>query len=384
MGYLTINGNNLDSRVLINSVNVTIGRQSITEQPIPGTFTCQFYLEQSASLAYPIEIGNKCTYAIKNPSAASGQTQVFSGTISDISISLQWGSGKGLYLYTIYAVDGLADLPKYQIGISGYAKTYEGTRITNILNEAATLYGYTISTAEIDLPGDYEIAVYNGGQTDAYSLIQEAANSAMGTFYWDQLNSCYRYCTYTARKTRTPITIAASNLIAADFNLSVTSNEVCNVTQLSYGTGALGTQYSDYDSVIKYGPRAGVRNTTLHNSSDANSIAQILLAARKDPDYNLTSITLNSAILSNSLRNSLAKVEVGSIVYVTGLPTKELHDFTGFVESYTWTADRGQDIIQMTLSSTTQQYTYTLWNQLNSTDTWQTYATATTTWGDLT
>lgn len=381
MALLSIGGVNLDNRAIIDSLSVNIGRQSINEQPLPGTFNCTFYLGKNETID-PIEIGDQVLYAVKSPASTGGQVQVFSGLVTDIQISLQWGSGTGLYMYSITAVDPLALLNQFIIGGSGYAKAYEGNRIKDILNEVYTKYGQSIDVSDIESPGNYEIAVYNNGLIDAYTLCTEAANSAMGTFYWNQKDFRLRYCTYTTRKNRPVTTLDAGDLVAADFALTASANNICNATQLAYAAGN-GTLYKDTDSITKYGAKAGLRTTTLHNLSDANSIAQILLATRKDPNYNLNSITVNTAIVSDSLKAQLANIEVGTRIQVTNLPTNELEFFDGFVEAYNWTAARGQDILQMTVSSIEQQYSYTLWNQLNGTDTWQTYATATTKWSDI-
>jgi hypothetical protein len=118
--------------------------------------------------------------------------------------------------------------------------------------------------------------------------------------------------------------------------------------------------------------------------ADANSQAQILLASRKAPSIGLTSLSVNTAVISDALNTSLANIEIGTRIVIYDLPTPELQSFEGFIEGYTWTSARGQNIIQMTLSNADELYPYTLWNDLNGTDTWNTYALATTKWSDLT
>ena len=383
MGYLTIGANNLDNRAIITSVNVRIGRSSITQQPQPGTFTCSFYLGADETI-YPVQVGTNCDYYVYDSTATGSKRQVFAGTVTDVQINLNWANGTGIYEYNITAVDGLAALSKYVVGSGGYSKQYEGSRIKAILNDITATYGQVVDQTDIESPGSYELAVYNSGQSDAYTLCTEAANSAMGTLYWNQQDFRLKYVSYLTRKSNTQIILDEGDVLAGDFSLTASSNEICNATQLTYGTGSLSTQYQDATSIGLYGAKAGVRNTTLHNVSDANSIAQILLETRKDPNYNLTSITLNTAILSDSVKTELAQLEVGTRIAINSLPTTELTSFYGFVEGYTWTAARGQDIITMTLSATDQQYAFTLWSQLNGTDTWNTFATSTTQWGDLT
>jgi hypothetical protein len=182
----------------------------------------------------------------------------------------------------------------------------------------------------------------------------------------------------------TEISLSIDDVLAADYVLNQSTNTVVNQVALTYGGGSTGTTYDDATSQTTYGIRSGTRETTLHNSADADSQAQILLASRKAPSIGLKSLTINTAIVDDALKTDLALVEVGTRINITDLPTPELQSFDGFIEGYTWTKARGQDIIQMNLSSVDELYPYTLWNELNGTDTWNTYALSTTKWSDLT
>lgn len=379
MVYLSIGANtNLDNRTLIESVNCTFGRTTITSQPSPAVFRCTFIVAPGESI-YPININDQVQYFVYDPTVTGvNKRLVFLGNVSDIDITLDWRNGQGLYQYSITAIDGLAQLNNWLVGGSGYAKQYEGNRIKSILQEAYP----SIDVTGIESPGAYEIAVYNNGKTDALSLCQEAAQSAMGTFYWQHNANRLKYVSYNTRNSATPIMLTTNDVLAGDFQVTTSTNEVCNSVTVAYAAGN-STTYTDTDSKNLYGLKAGTRSTALHNLTDANSQAQIFLATRKDPTPNLSSLTVNLALVSDSLRGQLAQVEVGTFIGINALPTAELQSFYGYVEGYTWTAARGQDILQMTLSSKEQQYAYTLWNQLNATDTWNTYALSTTTWNDI-
>ena len=379
MTYLNIGANTgIDNKTLIESINCTFGRQSITQQPQPAVFRCSFIVGPGESI-YPININDPVDYSVYDSAVnIINRRLVFSGYVTDVQVNLQWSNGQGLYQYSITAVDYLAQLNSWNTSAS-FVKDYEGNRIKSVLQS----FYPSIDVTGIESPGAYEIAVYNSGATDALTLCQEAANSAMGTFYFQHNANRLKYVSYTTRQAYTPIVLTTSDILAGDFGLTASSNDVCNSVTLTYGTGSSGTTYSDATSIAAYGTRAGTRSTTLHNVADANSQAQIILATRKDPNYNLTSITVNTATISDALRTELNQVEVGTAIEVNGLPTSEVGSFTGYVEAYSWSAARGQDILQMTLSSKEQQYAFTLWNQLNNTDTWNTYALSTTTWNDI-
>jgi hypothetical protein len=377
--YLTINGYGVDDYAMITSLSCTHGRSDINQQPSPSTFKVSLQLTPGATFPTSVTLGSQVLWQIYDSTGFDDKRIIFFGTISDIQTSLQWSNGNGIYFYEITAVDYLATLSN-KTTRSGFARQYAGDRIADIL----TAFGY--DTSGITTPGDYELKVHSSGTTDnALTLAQGAAQSSMGVLYCQpNSNGRIKYQTYLDRKANTEISLSTNDVLAADYVLSTSTNTVVNQVTLSYGSGALGTTYNDTTSQATYGIRSGTRETTLHDAADANSQAQLLLASRKAPSIGLTSLTVNTAIVSDALNTSLANIEVGTRIVIYDLPTPELQSFEGFIEGYTWTSARGQNIIQMTLSNADELYPYTLWNDLNGTDTWNTYALATTKWSDLT
>jgi hypothetical protein len=324
-------------------------------------------------------LGAEVKWAIYDSTGTNSQTIIYTGTISDIQTSLQWSNGNGIYFYDITAVDNLATLGN-KTTASGFAKAFAGDRLISILA------GFGYNTSDITNPGDYEIKVHSSGTvTNALTLAQEAAQSSMGILYCQpNSNGRIKYQTYLDRKANTEISLSTDDVLSGDYVLNTSTNTVVNQVALTYGSGNTGTTYNDATSQATYAIRSGTRDTTLHNLADANSQAQILLASRQAPSIGLTSLSVNTAVVSDALNTSLANIEVGTRIVIYNLPTPELQSFEGFIEGYTWTSARGQNIIQMTLSNADELYPYTLWNDLNNTDTWNTYALSTTQWSDLT
>jgi hypothetical protein len=377
--YLYINGKAVDDYAIVTSLSCTHGRSDINQQPSPGTFRVSLHLTPGATFPTSITLGSEIGWNIYDSTASGNQRLIFLGKISDIQTSLQWSNGNGIYFYDITAVDNLATLNN-KTTTSSFAKQYAGTRIAAIL----TAFGY--DTSGITTPGDYEIMAHSSGTvTNALTLAQEAAQSSMGILFCQpNSNGRIKYQTYLDRKANTEISLSTDDVLSGDYVLNTSTNTVVNQVALTYGSGATGTTYNDTTSQATYAIRSGTRDTTLHNLADANSQAQILLASRKAPSIGLTSLSVNTAVISDALNSSLAQVEVGTRIVIYDLPTPELQSFEGFIEGYTWTSARGQNIIQMTLSNADELYPYTLWNDLNGTDTWNTYALATTKWSDLT
>ena len=376
--YLTINGYGVDSYAIITAISCTHGRSDINQQPSPSTFRAQLQLSPGQTFPTSVMLGSQVQWSIYDSAGTGSKTSIFQGFISDIQTSLQWSNGNGIYFYDITAVDNLATLSN-KTTANGFAKAYAGDRLISILA------GFGYNTSDITNPGDYEIAVHSSGTlNNALELAQSAAQSSMGILYCQPKNGRIKYQTYLDRKSNTEITLSTSDVLSADYVLNTSTNTVVNRVALTYGTGATGTTYNDTASQTTYGVRSGTRETTLHNSGDANSQAQILLASRKAPSVGLTSLTVNTAVVNDALNTSLANIEVGTRIVIYNLPTPELSSFQGFIEGYTWSSARGQNIIQMTLSNAQDLYPYTLWSELNGTDTWNTYALSTTKWSDIT
>lgn len=373
---LKIGSVTLDDYADITSINAVVGRTTITEQPSPSTFSCSFSIFENQFIG-TININDIIRWKI---SPSGTQYQIFFGYVTDISITTSnWGSGTGLVTYQITGVGSLNDLNRVTVGGAGYAKEFAGTRIYNILTDAG------ITTTGITTPGDYEIAVYNDGPTDALSLAQLAANSSMGVLFEDHANDgLLTYQTYANRKNNTQITLTNADISASNFGASSSINNVINQASVTYAAGT-STIFDNTTSQTTYGRvLSGSRDTTLHNLTDANTIAEILLASKASAIYNLSTIEINLAYVSSTLKAQLAAVKVGTRIHVTGIPFNEITSFDGFVEGFTWKTARNQEIVTLNVVNYGTQYPYTLWNQLNGTSTWNTIYTSTTKWSDVT
>lgn len=384
MAKLLIAGHNVADRTYIQSVNCTIGRTTVTEQPSAGTISCELGLDINSNAFYGVELGDTIEWHLDDP-ASGGTIRVFFGEITDISITLEhWGAGAGIRTYRITGIGMLGALNRQLTNSNAYIKQYSGNRIASIL-ATAEWHGVSYSTvSSIDTTNGYEIAATNNGIVSCLAFAQEAANSALGCLFEDHSTKQIVYKSYTGRQSSTTIALTTDDVLASSFSLSKSSTDVANDVRLTYGSsGASSSTFSDGTSKGIYGIKTGVKETTLHNLTDANSIAEILLASRNTPEFNLTSITIDTAAISDSLRQQLLQVKVGTQIFITDLPTDELSTFEGFIEGFSWSSQVGHDQITLNLSNYGNNYPYTLWNQLNSTDTWNTYATSTTKWSQI-
>ena len=190
-GVTQYSGNNL------SNINITLGRQSITDQPQPGYAKIELWTSSDD----PLEaITLSTSVQVYIDKGTSGTQQIFEGIVSDIDITLEADGNQGsIAKYSLTCVGPLAQLQKRLVGAAGYSKEFDGTRVYNILAEAyltnwsdvsptLTWAGVPTGTTwasydavalnlinnlntNVDQPGQYELQAYSAGETNAYDLV---------------------------------------------------------------------------------------------------------------------------------------------------------------------------------------------------------------------
>jgi hypothetical protein len=341
----------------------------------------------------------------------AGTQEIFAGIISDIDISLQaYGSAGSIAVYSITAVGPLSQLNRHLVGGGNYAKEFDGTRILNILSEAflqswsdlaatvtwndlpteTTWASYDATnvalvnnlTANVDVPGIYELMLYSSGENDAYTLAQQAANSGRGVL-WEGGNGQLYYDDYASRASAIPLTLIADDILARGLRTAAQWGEIVNDVNVTYRAGTENAR--DENSIIQYGQLSGARTTQLHNSADALSQAQDFLESRAYPRMYPDTITipLHSPTVSDATRNALAAVYNGLRVKTSALPAVFGTTFDGFVEGYTWNLTRYTAELTLTCSAYSETYLSIIWLQIPPTTTWAGYTPSTQKWDDL-
>jgi hypothetical protein len=403
---VTFNGNVTYADQTISSISIRSGRNDVTEQPQPGYASIQLWTDASE----PLDVALSQSVSISIDKGTTGTQDIFYGTISDIDISLSaYGSDGSIAIYSITAIGPLANLNRRLVGASNYAKEYDGTRILNILTEAfltewddvsPTLTwaglptGVTWSSydavgqglvddlvANIDTPGQYELQAYSGGETDAYALAVQAANSGRGVL-WENGTGSLHYDDYLARATATPLVLTADDILAQGLRTAAQWGEIVNDATLTYRAGEASAR--DEQSIIIYGQLSGTRSTQLHNLADAEAQAADFIESRAYPRMYPEQITipLHSPTVSDATRDSLAAVYNGLRINTTALPAVFGTTFDGFVEGYTWNLTRYTAELALTCSAYSETYSSIIWYQVPPTQTWATY-NASIQWEDL-
>jgi len=391
----------------ISSISIRSGRNDVTTQPQPGFASIDLWTDASE----PLNVALSQSVSISINKGTSGTQEIFAGIISDIDISLQaYGSDGSIAIYSITAVGPLSQLNRHLVGASGYAKEFDGTRILNILSEAflqswsdvsptltwaqlpagTTWASYDATnqalvdnlTANVDVPGQYELQAYLAAEADAYTLTTQAANSGRGVL-WEGGDGDLHYDDYQSRASATPLTLTANDILARGLRTAAQWGEIVNDANVTYRSGTANAR--DEQSVILYGQLSGTRSTQLHNLSDAQNQAADFIRSRAFPRMYPEQITvpLHSPTVSDSTRDALAAVYNGLRINTTALPAVFGTTFDGFVEGYTWNLTRYTAELALTCSAYSETYSSIIWYQLSPTLTWAGYTPSTTEWQDL-
>jgi len=392
----------------ISSIFVSLGRRDIYEQPLPGIASVQLWTD--ADTALNVKLSDSIQIQIQD-STATYQT-IYTGIISDLDISLsEYGSVGSIALYNITAVGPLSLVNKHTTGGNGFAKEFDGTRVLNILTDVflqdwsevvPTLAWGDVSNIatwenwdgtnitlvndlvdDIDVPGTYELEHYTGGVTDALALVQSAAQSGRG-FLFEAPDGSIHYDSYDARASYVPLTLTGDDLLAAGLRQAAQWAEIVNDVTVVYKNNA-EAYAADYTSQQSYGQLAGTRSTTLEHAADAQSQATAFLKSRAFPRTYPEELTipLHSPTVTDTTRDALISMMVGSAVYTQELPAVFGTTFDGFVEGMNWSLTRYTADLTLVCSALSETYPHKVWLQIAPGVTWASYTPITDEWTDL-
>ncbi len=404
---VTFAGGTIYADNTISSISIRMGRNDVTTQPQPGFASISLWTDASE----PLNIALSQQVSVSINKGTSGTQEIFAGIISDIDISLQaYGSDGSIAVYTITAVGPLSQLNRHLVGGSNYAKEFDGTRILNILSEAflqswndlsatitwndlpseTTWASYDATnvalvdnlTANVDVPGVYELMAYSDGEADAYTLAVNAANSGRGVL-WEGGDGDLHYDDYASRASASPLTLTADDILAQGLRTQAQWGEIVNDVNVTYRAGTENAR--DENSIIQYGQLSGTRTTQLHNAADALTQANDFLESRAYPRMYPETITipLHSPTVTDATRDALAAVYNGLRVNTSALPAVFGTTFDGFVEGYTWNLTRYTAELALTCSAYSETYLSIIWDQIPPTTTWAGYTPSTQEWDDL-
>ena len=380
----------------LSGLTITSGRTDIYSQPVAGY--CNLTLIETTESSIPYEINDAVTIEVQN--SAGVYVYLFGGFITDVSISVfSSGAVATSQKVNIIATGALARLNR-AVWTANLSHEFDGDRIATLLSSvlfdawnevpAATTWAtYDATTTwanaensgygEIDTPGDYELHSQTGVNATVYALASAAATSGLGYIYEDSQGRIgYADSTHRGEYLATYgyVDLDGNHATGPGLQITKKAGDVRNSVTVSYGAdSSLSTTDSDAASISLYGQLAAQVTTTLRHLHDAQAQAAFYLDIRAYPQYEMKQITfpVTNPEIDNSDRDALLNVFMGQPLNIVNLPSNMVNgEFQGFVEGWTWTANRNSLSLTLTVSPVSYSLQAFRWNSVPAAETWQT------------
>lgn len=388
-----INGTPVTNYTL-EGVSITMGRQDIQQQANSGYATIQFL-----NLPYSdVEIFDLISVTIDN--YAGVDTTIFTGTVTNVSVSVLNAGTTNTFITQISASGGLSELAAKEANIVGYLEQKDGDRIVSVISDTFGLKwnelpatqvwtDYTTETwsdllgvniSNIDTPGTYDLfdSTALPDPMNALTYVQTVADSGSG-FIYETPTGGIGYQDQNARAdyvTANGFVALSKNYILADgINVSTSRNDIINDVIVTYGANEDRVEVEELDSISAYGRVTQSVQTYLKNSGDADTLADrlVLLNAYPTPIIQGIGIQINAPAMSSTLLNNLVGVFFGMPISVTDFPTLLYpNQFFGYVEGWTWSIDRFTARLDLNVSDLTFSAVPVAWQDVYVGENWST------------
>ena len=372
------------------------GRDDIYTQPNPSYL--QITLVALSGQTLPFDINDSLALQVKDSSA--NYVNIFGGDITDISIEVaQSGNQSTVVSYTLLAMGSLVKLAK-EIYNDSLSQDFDGDQmfvllsysLTNSWNEvpaAQDWAGYDATTTwanaeniglgEVDRPGLFEMENRSAQPDTVYNIASDIANSALGYLYEDnQGNIGYADADHrqTYLTTNGYTEVSANTALSQGLRTTIKAADVRNDIYINYGNN-FGSQVTatDATSIANYGYRAETINSFIHDSDNAQEVADRYITLRSAPYPVFDSITfpITNSEIDDSDRDALLGVFMGQPIHVTDLPIQfQNSSFEGYVEGWRWSTRFNELFLTINLSPVNFSQVAMRWNTVPIDEAWNT------------
>lgn len=362
---VTIGGVSFTGRAL-NGVTISMGRNSVWSQARAGY--CSIDLVNLTNSHWNLQINDSVVVKIKN--SLNVDVTLFTGKLRSTNSKVNaTGSTANVVVQNVVAIGPMADMSRVLTGGTSWAKEYDDARLSRIL----TASGVTIDV--VDTPGNYEFSAVTKDVSDCYSYAAYYANMGFGYIY-ETASGKVGY----ANESRRTVDVATNGYLSIPTNVilgrSVSSEksfkDLLNNLRLIWKNGQIKTA-SNTASISAYGDAAATIETELEDGAQAEFQTQRYVAMRSQPQTNLNSFTiqLDSSTMTNTLRDNLLGVKLGTAIQISGLPTGILDGtFNGFVENHIFTINQNQAQLTILATDSTLSITPTRWQDVSASLIW--------------
>jgi hypothetical protein len=378
----------------LEGVQITMGRDDVQQQSTAGFATIDFL-----NLPYTdVEIFDEVSITLDNFSGVD--TTIFTGTITDVSVSVLDAGTTNTFITQISASGGLSRLASKEANIVGYPEQKDGDRIVSVITDTFGLKwnelpatqvwtDYTTETwdnllgvdiSDIDTPGTYDLfdSTTDPGAINALSYVQTVADSGSG-FIFETTTGGIGYQDQDHRSDYVSangfINISKNFILADGINVTTSRNDVINDAIVTYGDPTASFQTEELDSISLYGRVTSSIETFLKDATDAETLADriVLLNAYPQPVIQGIKIQIDAPTMTQSLLNALVGVFFGLPVSVTDFPALLFPgQFFGYVEGWEWNIDRFTATLTLNVSDFTFSAVPVAWQDVFAGESWST------------
>jgi hypothetical protein len=390
---VSINGTPVTAFTL-EGVQISMGRDDVQQQSSAGFATIDFL-----NLPYTdVEIFDEVSITLEN--FAGADTTIFTGTVTDVSVSVLDAGTTNTFITQISASGGLSRLAAKEANIVGYLEQKDGDRIVSVITDTFGLKwneipptqiwdDYTTETwndllgvdiSDIDTPGTYDLFDSTGdpGAINALSYVQIVADSGSG-FIFETTTGGIGYQDQDHRADYVTangfINIGKNFILADGINVTTSRNEIINDAIVTYGDPTASFETEELDSISLYGRVTTSIDTFLKTSTDAETLADriVLLNAYPEPVIQGIKIQIDAPTMTQPLLDALVGVFFGMPVSVTDFPALLFPgQFFGYVEGWEWDIDRFTATLTLNVSDFTFSAVPVAWQDVFVSEIWDT------------
>jgi hypothetical protein len=390
---VSINGTPVTAFTL-EGVQISMGRDDVQQQSSAGFATIDFL-----NLPYTdVEIFDEVSITLEN--FAGADTTIFTGTVTDVSVSVLDAGTTNTFITQISASGGLSRLAAKEANIVGYPEQKDGDRIVSVITDTFGLKwneipptqiwdDYTTETwndllgvdiSDIDTPGTYDLFDSTGdpGAINALSYVQIVADSGSG-FIFETTTGGIGYQDQDHRADYVTangfINIGKNFILADGINVTTSRNEIINDAIVTYGDPTASFETEELDSISLYGRVTTSIDTFLKTSTDAETLADriVLLNAYPEPVIQGIKIQIDAPTMTQPLLDALVGVFFGMPVSVTDFPALLFPaQFFGYVEGWEWDIDRFTATLTLNVSDFTFSAVPVAWQDVFVSEIWDT------------
>jgi hypothetical protein len=377
---------------ILSGGTITYGRNDFFQATQPSY--CNIELLNLDGASPVVELLDPVIIEVTN--SAGAFVKLFTGEVSGVYNRFEGAGAAGKpNTLQIQAIGALGLLVKRTAGAVSYPEELDGARIQRILQETLfiawedlsntqTWDDYTTETWDtygiqgIDTidAGRYEVLARPAAIEQAYNLTDETQQSGLGYLY-DTTDFEIGYADAERRITNYSDNLIEVNadLVNADIQTRLQTADIVNSVVIFYDDPVAEVAAQNDTSINDYGLLQEIRSTILAEQADAEEQAVNFVNFRGTPRTSLEEVSVNLAndAMTNTVRDDLLAVSMDTLLYVDNIPVGLISSgfFEGFVEGWTWSLERRNLELTMSVSNSIYSTLDVQWEDYNPLTQWQ-------------